>query len=67
MEKNSPKIEMNSSKMIVREPFLSTRVTLRIIVTGMIMDILFYQKNNHYHITSFLTTFDFSFGQMIRI
>ena len=58
---------MNSSKMIVREPFLSTRVTLRIIVTGIIMDILFYQKNHHLHITSFLTTFDISFGQMIRI
>ena len=43
-KKNLPKVEMNSSKMIVRKSFLSTRVTLRIIVAGIVMKIL---SNHH--------------------
>ena len=37
---------MNSSKMIVRKSFFSTRVTLRISVAGIVMKILF---NHHHH------------------
>ena len=55
MEKKTlPKVKMNSSKMIVRKSFISTRVTLRISVAGIVMKILFNHHHHQGHLNSLL-------------